>query len=327
MLTRTSVAAAAASLTLLLGCSPAQAPTARAEQSGTPVAPPTRTVTPSAPPTPTATPTPTPTTATSQPTPSGLPSVRLPQVRRPPRTDGLVRGGDVSWPQCPEGMGIPERRSQGLPMPLPSARFVVVGLTNGPGFTTNPCLEDQVRWVRERRLMASAYAVASFPDEAALARYGQDGPYDGDTSRGALSNAGYQQALLNVAAMQRAELLTPVVWVDVEPVADFAWSPDVGDNAAVVVGAAQAYADAGYGVGTYSTPALWQAVVGPLALALPEWRAAGLTSRAEALRRCRPDWSFQGGDAVLAQWVEGRRDHDITCPGIGRELASWFHQY
>jgi hypothetical protein len=72
------------------------------------------------------------------------PSIEVPEFPRPPRTDGLVLGGDVSWPQCPEGMGIPERRSKGLPMPLPSARFVVLGLTNGPGFTTNPCLAQQV---------------------------------------------------------------------------------------------------------------------------------------------------------------------------------------
>ena len=260
-------------------------------------------------------------------TPEPQPSIEVPVVRRPPRTDGLVLGADVSWPQCPEGMGIPEKRSQGLPMPRPSARFVVLGLTNGPGFTANPCLDDQVRWVRERGLMAAAYAVTSLPDDAVLEEHADDGPYDADTRLGALSNAGYQQALFNVATMQRAGLLSPVVWVDVEPVPVFAWSSEEEANAAVVVGATQGYADAGYAVGTYSTPALWETVVGSLALALPEWRAAGLTSRAEALRRCRPDWSFQGGDAVLAQWVEGSRDHDVTCPGVGRELARWFHQY
>src|SRR5687768_6976562 len=82
-----------------------------------------------------------PTTEPAQPPP---PTFDLPTIRRPPRTDGLVLGGDVSWPQCPEGMGIPERPTQGLPMPLPSARFVVLGLTNGPAFTPNPCLDDQV---------------------------------------------------------------------------------------------------------------------------------------------------------------------------------------
>jgi hypothetical protein len=256
-----------------------------------------------------------------------LPSIEVPEFKRPPRTRGLVVGGDVSWPQCPKGMGIPERPSKGLPMPLPSARFVVLGLTNGPGFTRNPCLEQQVQWVRERGLMASAYAVASFPDGPTLRRLRGKGPYDGSTRLGALRNVGYQQALVNVATMQSAGLVSPIVWVDVEPVLLFDWSMDDEANAAVVVGAAQGYSDAGYAVGTYSTPALWELVVGSLDLGLPEWRAAGLTSRAEALRRCRPDWTIQGGDAVMGQWVVGSRDLDITCPGVGRSLDRYFHQY
>src|SRR3712207_2134860 len=47
------------------------------------------------------------------PTPEPTPSFEVPEFRRPPRTDGLVLGGDISWPQCPKGMGIPEKRSQG----------------------------------------------------------------------------------------------------------------------------------------------------------------------------------------------------------------------
>jgi hypothetical protein len=68
-------------------------------------------------------------------------------------------------------------------------------------------------------------------------------------------------------------------------------------------------------------------VVGDLALRVPEWRPAGQTSRVEALGRCGGDWRFQGGRAVLAQWVEGRRDLDVTCPGAGRDLGRWFQQY
>jgi len=256
-----------------------------------------------------------------------VPSIKVPEIKRPPRTKGLVLGGDVSWPQCPRGMGIPQRRAKGLPMPRPSARFVVLGLTNGPGFTPNPCLAQQVQWVRDRRLMAAAYAVTSYPDAATLRRFGDEGPYDEETRLGALSNVGYQQALFNVATMQSADLVSPVIWIDVEPVTLFVWSTDVEANAAVVAGAAQAYSDAGYAIGTYSTPVLWEAVVGSLSLGSPEWRAAGLTSRAEALRRCRPDWNIQGGDAVMAQWVAHHRDLDITCPVVGRELHRWFHQY
>ncbi|MCD4525145.1 hypothetical protein [Nocardioides sp. cx-173] len=238
-----------------------------------------------------------------------------------------VLGGDISWPQCPKGLGIPEKRTLGMPMPLPQARYVVVGLTNGPGFHVNPCLADQVAWVRERRLLVSAYAVASFPQGDELARYGQDGPYDGGSKLDALRNVGYQQALFNVASMKDARLQTPFVWVDVEPVPDFPWSSDLVANAAVVEGAARGYVDGGYAIGVYSTPALWEGVVGGLELGVPEWRAAGETSRAEAESRCGDDWVIQGGPAVLAQWVEADRDQNITCGEAHLDLGAWFHQY
>lgn len=240
--------------------------------------------------------------------------------------DEPVLGGDIGWPQCPTGMGIPERRTLGLPMPLPEAQYVVVGLTNGPGFTQNPCLVAQVDWIRQRHLLASAYAVVSQPDRAAVAEHGRRGPFDGASELGALANTGYQQALANVATMRAAGLSSPIVWMDVEHVPDFEWSGDVEANGAVVQGAARGYDDAGYRVGVYSTPALWRAVVGDLALDLPEWRAAGQTSQAEALERCGVDWQIQGGQAVLGQWVQGQRDLDVTCPGVA-DLGRWFQQY
>jgi hypothetical protein len=254
-------------------------------------------------------------------------AAELPPPREPEPRTGPVLGADISWPQCPKGMGIPERRTLGMPMPLPQAEYVVIGLTNGPGFTENPCLAEQVAWVRDRRLMAAAYAVASFPSDDARAEHGDNGPYDGNTDLGALANTGYQQALTNVATMRRAGLNTPMVWVDVEPVLDFEWSGDRTANAAVVEGAARGYADAGYEVGVYSTPHLWEQVVGDLALGLPEWRAAGETSSQEAASRCGRDWSIQGGRAVLGQWVEQSRDQNITCPGVSSRIGRWFHQY
>ena len=102
--------------------------------------------------------------------------------------DEQVIGADVSWPQCPAGMGIEQKRSSGAPMPVDAARFVVVGLTNGPGFYPNPCLADQVSYVRERRLMAAAYSVVSYPEADDLATSGAQGPYDGSTLSGEALN-------------------------------------------------------------------------------------------------------------------------------------------
>ncbi len=248
--------------------------------------------------------------------------------RRPELPPGPVLGADISWPQCPRGMGIPERRTLGLPMPLPQARYVVIGLTNGPAFTDNPCLADQVTWVRDRGLMVGAYAVTSFPDAQTREAYGDRGPFDADQRHGALRNVGYQQARFNIATMRAAGLPAPLIWIDVEPVRDFEWSQDLSANAAVVQGAQRGYAEAGYATGVYSTPYLWQQVVGDLTLGdLPEWRAAGQTSRAEALARCAADASIQGGPAAIGQWLEAGRDQNVTCPGTADRLPDWFHQF
>jgi hypothetical protein len=251
----------------------------------------------------------------------------LPKSDIAPR-DGEVLGSDISWPQCPKGMGIPEKQGQGMPMPLPEAEYVVLGLTNGPGFTPNPCLADQVQWAKDNDVLVSVYAVSSFPDKRTLSRYGADGPYDPSTRAGQLKNVGYQQARYNIGTMGKVGLLSPIVWIDVEPVPVFEWSDDVRANAAVIEGVARGYVDAGYKIGVYSTPNLYETVVGDYSLGgVPEWRAAGQTSRSEARNRCGPDWSIQGGPAVMGQWVEQSRDQNITCPGIAKDLGRWFHRF
>jgi hypothetical protein len=241
-----------------------------------------------------------------------------------PRTAPVI-GADISWPQCPPGLGIPHKISSGQPMPRDDAEYVVIGLTNGPGFHANPCLADQVTYAKERGLLTAAYAVASYPDDATVKAYGREGPYPADTPGAALLNTGYLQARFNVASMHEVGLESPIVWIDVESVPFYEWSTDPASNALVVTGAAKGYADSGLTVGVYSTPHLWASVVGGLTLdGVPEWRAAGQTSMVEALSRCGPDWSIQGGPAVLGQWVEESRDRNITCPGVEADLGAYF---
>jgi hypothetical protein len=174
-------------------------------------------------------------------------------------------------------------------------------------------------------MLTGAYAVHSRPSVATVAQLATKGPFDGSTRLGAQRNTGYQQALFAVGQMRQAGLRTPFVWVDVEPVPDFDWGDDLEANAAVIEGAVKGYQDSGLDVGFYSTPLLWRTVVGTRSLgALPEWRAAGETSRGEALRRCLEDWSFGGGPAVLGQWVELGRDRNLTCPTATGRLSDYF---
>jgi hypothetical protein len=211
-------------------------------------------------------------------------------------------------------MGIPEKRSEGLPMPVSGAAFIVIGLTNGPGFVANPCVAAQVAYARSHQLLTAAYSVISGPTRFSPA---------GVTGE----QLGYQQARFNIGTMRRAGLVTPIVWLDVESVPHFDWSSDKQANAAVIKGAARGYTEAGYAVGVYSTPYLYAGVAGGMRLNVPEWRAAGQTSRAEALHRCGSDWVIQGGSGVLGQWVQDGRDMNTTCPGATAHLERWFHQY
>ncbi len=229
----------------------------------------------------------------------------------PPR-DGAVLGADISWPQCPPGMGIPFKETSGQPMPRDDAEYLIIGLTNGPGFHANPCLADQVAYAKERGLLVAAYSVISWPDEAAQEQYG------------GLQEAGRAQAQFNLESMKAAGLDSPIIWLDIEQVPHYEWSTSTAANAEVVLGAARGYAEAGYRIGVYSTPAIWAGIVGDLSLGVPEWRAAGQTSQDEAVSRCGSDWLIQGGIGALAQWVEDGRDRNITCPGTETELGDYF---
>ncbi len=226
-----------------------------------------------------------------------------------------VPGRDVSWPNCPKGLGMPSRPTQGKPMPPPTAPFVVIGLTNGPAFHPNPCLTAQVDYAKQNHLWASAYAVATYPTPWQLDTYGATGPHTHGHRVGRLWNTGWAQARTNVAAMDAVGLHSPALWIDVEPVsAPSPWSHRRGGNRAVLDGAIAYYRSAGLRVGFYSTQNMWRDIVGPVGYGFAEWRTAGLSTRRAAVARCRTG-RFQGGRAVLTQWYSPREDFDLVCPG------------
>lgn len=229
-------------------------------------------------------------------------------------TTTAIRGGDISWPNCPKGEGIPSRRSTGEPMPDRTARFVIVGLTNGPGFFPNPCFADQLSWVASHRLLLAAYAMTTFPRPAQTQRFRSSGPYDATTPRGGLRNAGYAEATYNLASMSAAGMSVPMVWVDVEPYPTAPWTRNHGDNRAVITGAIRAYTDAGHRVGIYTYANGWRQVVGKWRLpSLPAWSTIGHGSVSHARKTC--DRGPSGGpDWIMQWWRDDDRDRDLVCP-------------
>jgi Putative peptidoglycan binding domain len=223
-------------------------------------------------------------------------------------------GNDLSWPQCPRRSG-----GYGLPGPMPGATFAIVGLNGGGSFYPNPCLAGQVAAARGRHLWTGAYAVMSFPNAWQLARYGGAG-----TLGARLARVGRAEAAYNLAAMRRAGLRSPMVWVDIEPVGDTPWSASAGANDAVINGVLAGYTARRVRAGIYSyDSAWWQIAGGRYEPSLPTWVPVGRRTRAAAVAAATcATRSFSGSKPWLTQWTDDVRDYDLTCPGIAGNAAS-----
>jgi hypothetical protein len=144
-----------------------------------------------------------------------------------------------------------------------------------------------------------------------------------------LANAGFAQARFNVTSMRKAGLVSPMVWVDVEPARTALWTKNTATNKIVIDGVLRGYRTAGFKVGIYSFQRGYREILGSTRYGLPEWRTAGPSSQSAARGRCAASYSLQGGPPVLAQWWTAEVDHDMTCPSSNTPamLSAYFHKY
>jgi hypothetical protein len=232
-----------------------------------------------------------------------------------------VVGADISWPNCPVGMGVPGRRTLGLPLPKSSARFVIIGVTNGRAFTRNPCLVMHRQMAQKRGLRTSAYTMLSYPNRAERRKYGAAGPYASRYYINRIANVGYAQTMVAIAGMRSAGLASPFLWIDVEPRAERGWSARSNRNRALIAGAFRAARERGLGVGIYTYAGAWTSITDDWQLPVPLWapghsHASTYSKRRTATRASCARVGFTGGPLILTQWVWRNRDHDVTCTRI-----------
>ena len=228
-----------------------------------------------------------------------------------PAPGATAYGNDISWPQCPKGDG-----GNGLPGPMTSASFAVLGLTDGGSFRANPCLARQVGSVKARHLWAGAYAISTYPTSEQLTRYGGTG-----TLPVRLGRVGAAQAGFNLATMARVGLRSPMVWVDVEPRTPSPWSASAVNNNAVIDGVIARYKAAGVRAGIYSYNKAWKAITGARVLpGVPTWVPVGHKGQAVAAATCAVA-SYAGSKPWLTQWTDDVRDYNLTCPGVTGRAA------
>lgn len=242
-------------------------------------------------------------------------------------TANTLHGQDVAWPQCP--VSYPGK-GYGLPMPGATARFVIIGLSGGRGFSTNPCLDRQVRWAKAHHLLGAAYTVPSYPTAAQLRAYAAAGPYSAATATGRLKNVGWAQARYAVRVMRAHGVKSPTVWVDVEPNRGAPWSASRTRNTAVVAGMMAGFRHFGHRPGIYSNTSGWRSITGGARFGAPEWRTVGTLGRARALRTCSIRTSLNGGPVSIVQWWNSRADYDVACPRVAtnaKRLKRYFRRY
>ena len=98
----------------------------------------------------------------------------------PAAAASVVRGADVSWPNCPQDPARPPDALRGKPMPGGDTRFVILGVTGGHAFSRNACLASQLAWAKRHHQLTAAYVVTTYPTAAQLKTYGKTGgPYRG----------------------------------------------------------------------------------------------------------------------------------------------------
>ena len=231
---------------------------------------------------------------------------------RAPIRGPIAYGNDISWPQCPKGGG-----GYGLPGPMASASFAVLGLTDGGSFRANPCLADQVASVKVRHLWVSAYAIHTYPTAAELTRYGGTG-----TLAVRLGRVSAAQAAFNLTTMARVGLRSPMVWVDIEPRTPSPWSASTANNNAVIDGVLARYRAAGMRAGIYSYDKAWKAITGGRNLrGVATWVPVGHKGQSAAKATCALA-SYAGSKPWLTQWTDDARDYNLTCPGVTGRVAS-----
>ena len=207
-------------------------------------------------------------------------------------TSGTV-GVDISWPNC------------SIRQPT-GATFGIVGVTNGTGYSTNPCLAKQASFFSNLSLYVNT-------------GWNSNSPYINPTSPHICSSAdnnclsynyGYNAGLYAYNAAANLGVHSSTWWLDVET--ENTWSNNAIQNQSSLQGEADALKASGVTtVGVYSTTAQWQSITGGWQNGLPNWGATTWTTAKQAAKYCSGH-DFTGGGTWLIQF-KGKLDQDYAC--------------
>jgi hypothetical protein len=188
-------------------------------------------------------------------------------------------GIDVSYPNCSAT--------------LPVTALRIVGVSDGLGYSTNPCIATEAAGAANLSLYvntgwnsASSRINATSPKACAA----------GDNNCLAY-NYGYNAGLYALAAANQAGVHAPTWWLDVETANT--WNTNVVQDQNSLQGEHDALlANAATTVGVYSTTAQWKTITGSWINGWPSWGATTWTSAKQAQTYCTGH-QFTGGPSYL----------------------------
>lgn len=202
-------------------------------------------------------------------------------------------GSDMSWPNC--NARVPS-----------TTAFGIVGVTDGLGYSTNPCLGAESAhfanlslYVNTGWYSGSSHVSATSPRVCAA----------GDN--GCLAyNYGYNAGLYAADASANAGVRSATWWLDVET--GNTWSSDTVQNQDSLQGEHDALMSRGATVvGAYSTTYQWGTITGGWVNNWPSWGATTVRTAKQAKTYCAGH-QFTGGSTWLIQFT-GQLDQDYAC--------------
>ncbi|MDB5163908.1 MAG: hypothetical protein JWS12_526 [Candidatus Saccharibacteria bacterium] len=202
-------------------------------------------------------------------------------------------GVDISWPNC--RAKVPT-----------SAKFGIVGVTNGLGYSTSPCLVSEAAhfsnlsfYVNTGWNSSSTHINPTSPRLCAAA-----------DNNCLAYNYGYNAGLYAYNAASSAGLHSTTWWLDVE--SNNTWSTDALQNQNSLLGEHDALLASGVAiVGAYSTTAMWNSITGSWLNNWPSWGATTWKTANQAKTYCTGH-QFTGGTTWLIQY-QGQLDQDVAC--------------
>ena len=204
-------------------------------------------------------------------------------------------GVDIGWANCSAS--------------VPSVTFGIVGVTNGQGYSTSPCIAQEATHFGNLSLYVNTgwYDKSSHinPNSPKVCAQGDENCL--------AYNYGYNAGLYALNAAQSVGVSSATWWLDVET--SNTWNTDVIQNQNSLQGEYDSLVANGVTiVGVYSTTAQWQSITGGWQNNWPSWGATTWTTAKQAQTYCTGH-QFTGGTSYLMQYKPARAkvDYDVAC--------------